>query len=157
MKLFIKMVNQEIIDHPSTEENLLQAFEISEITPEFMQEHNYVRFERVILPPTKRLISEVGYELCADGVVRNKLVTEELTQAEKVDEWVRGPRNFHLARSDWTQMPDSPLSAAKKAEWAAYRQELRDMTTLYADIQSPSEVVPPTRPDAIVPETPATV
>ena len=146
MKLFIKVVNQEIINHPSTEENLLQAFDILEITPEFMREHNYVPFERVVLPPTKRFISEVGYELCDDGIVRNKLVTEDLTQAEKIDEWVRGPRNFCLARSDWTQMADSPLSVSKKAEWAAYRQELRDMTKLYADIQSPSEIVPPTEP-----------
>ena len=33
-----------------------------------------------------------------------------------------------LKGSDWTQMPDSPLSDSKKAEWATYRQELRDIT-----------------------------
>ena len=49
-----------------------------------------------------------------------------------------------LKESDWTQLPDSPLSAEKKAEWAAYRQALRDLpinadTSLqYKDIQFPT-------------------
>lgn len=36
-------------------------------------------------------------------------------------------RNRRLQASDWTQMPDSALSAEKKAEWATYRQALRDV------------------------------
>ena len=53
-------------------------------------------------------------------------------------------RNNKLIASDWTQLPDSPLSAEKKAEWAAYRQALRDLpinadTSLqYKDIQFPT-------------------
>lgn len=35
-------------------------------------------------------------------------------------------RRFLLKDSDWTQLPDVPLSAEKKAEWATYRQALRD-------------------------------
>ena len=38
-------------------------------------------------------------------------------------------RSALLYGSDWTQMPDSPLSESKKAEWATYRQALRDITT----------------------------
>ena len=37
-------------------------------------------------------------------------------------------RNNKLNDSDWTQMPDSPLSDVKKQEWAVYRQLLRDIT-----------------------------
>tara|TARA_R100000234_G_scaffold112573_1_gene86335 strand:- start:245 stop:463 length:219 start_codon:yes stop_codon:yes gene_type:complete len=37
-------------------------------------------------------------------------------------------RNRKLKNSDWTQANDSPLSDAKKAEWATYRQALRDLT-----------------------------
>ena len=37
-------------------------------------------------------------------------------------------RNVKLARSDWTQANDSPLSDEKKKEWATYRQALRDLT-----------------------------
>jgi hypothetical protein len=42
--------------------------------------------------------------------------------------FMRDKRNALLTQSDWTQMPDSPLSDAKKAEWATYRQALRDIT-----------------------------
>ena len=37
-------------------------------------------------------------------------------------------RNRMLADCDWTQANDSPLSDAKKKEWATYRQALRDIT-----------------------------
>ena len=40
----------------------------------------------------------------------------------------RGLRNKKLAKCDWTQAPDSPLSDEKKKEWATYRQALRDLT-----------------------------
>lgn len=32
-----------------------------------------------------------------------------------------------LQASDWTQLPDSPLTEEQKAAWATYRQELRDI------------------------------
>lgn len=42
-------------------------------------------------------------------------------------------RNNRLLASDWTQMADSPLSDTKKAEWATYRQALRDIPQRVAD------------------------
>ena len=42
--------------------------------------------------------------------------------------YFRAVRNRKLARCDWTQAPDSPLSEEKKKEWATYRQALRDLT-----------------------------
>ena len=36
-------------------------------------------------------------------------------------------RNNKLFASDWTQIPDSPMTAEKKTEWATYRQALRDV------------------------------
>ena len=41
---------------------------------------------------------------------------------------LRQLRQRYLQDSDWTQMPDSPLSAEKKTEWQTYRQALRDIT-----------------------------
>lgn len=40
---------------------------------------------------------------------------------------LRSDRNEMLMRSDWTQLSNSGLSEAKKAEWEAYRQALRDL------------------------------
>ena len=42
-------------------------------------------------------------------------------------EVLRGRRTMFLEESDWTQFADSPLSDSKKAEWATYRQALRDL------------------------------
>lgn len=47
--------------------------------------------------------------------------TKTLTSDE-----VRTERDLLLANCDWTQLSDSPLTDAKKAEWATYRQQLRD-------------------------------
>lgn len=40
---------------------------------------------------------------------------------------LRADRDIALSASDWTQMPDSPLTDAEKQAWAAYRQALRDL------------------------------
>ena len=45
----------------------------------------------------------------------------------------RQKRDRLLEASDWTQMPDCPLSDSKKAEWATYRQALRDLPQKWAD------------------------
>lgn len=53
----------------------------------------------------------------------------------------RARRAKLLASSDWTQVGDSPLSKAKKAAWAEYRQQLRDLfgpDTDWATIEWPS-------------------
>jgi len=42
---------------------------------------------------------------------------------------LRRRRNQLLQESDWTQFSDSPLTDAKKTEWATYRQSLRDVTS----------------------------
>lgn len=60
---------------------------------------------------------------------------------------VRNLRDFYLTSSDWTQMSDSPLSTAKKAKWATYRQALRDMPASNSDVTDESEVVWPNKPD----------
>lgn len=49
---------------------------------------------------------------------------------------VRKKRNMLLDDSDWTQMPDTALTDSKKAEWATYRQALRDMMASYTDSES---------------------
>ena len=52
--------------------------------------------------------------------------TDEI-RAKEALEALRRERNIKLAMSDWTQLPDSPLNEEQKAEWAEYRQALRDI------------------------------
>ncbi len=62
-------------------------------------------------------------------------------------EYLRNIRDNLLKHSDWTQMPDAPLSDAKKAEWATYRQQLRDLPSSYTDDDDLNSIVFPTKPD----------
>ena len=50
-----------------------------------------------------------------------------LTDFTVVWQEIRRKRDARLQGSDWTQYPDSPLSDSKKAEWATYRQTLREL------------------------------
>lgn len=56
---------------------------------------------------------------------------------------VRDERNKKLLHSDWTQLPNAPLSTEQKAVWETYRQLLRDFpgTVDLANIQWPTEPV----------------
>ena len=147
-KLYIRIDGNKTVNHPMLESNVLEIHQIPAITEEFLQQNGYARFENVNVPESKLVTGQDGYELCADNIVRPKLTLRDLTQEEKIQDWVRSPRNFFLATSDWTQTVDAPFTSEKKAEWAAYRQELRDITDVYADVnlQSPTEVVWPTKP-----------
>jgi hypothetical protein len=40
---------------------------------------------------------------------------------------VRAQRAAMLSASDWTQLPDAPLTEQELQEWRAYRQALRDV------------------------------
>ena len=67
-------------------------------------------------------------------VVNNKVVSHTPDYVSGTNAIaVRDRRNKLLQVSDWTQMPDSPLSESKKTEWATYRQQLRDMMSSYTD------------------------
>ena len=52
-------------------------------------------------------------------------------------------RNDLLAACDWTQSADTALSESKKAEWATYRQALRDLPSAQSNFHA---VTWPTEP-----------
>jgi hypothetical protein len=47
-----------------------------------------------------------------------------------------------LTASDWTQMPDVPLSEGQKQQWVVYRQALRDFPEV-CDPDNPVWPIPP--------------
>lgn len=59
----------------------------------------------------------------------------------KMSSSIIAARNIKLQLSDWTQLPDVPLNT--KESWAAYRQQLRDIT---AQPDYPYTVIWPTPP-----------
>lgn len=80
---------------------------------------------------TKNFINSV--ESVAGAWVQKWLV-EEATSEQKEErlatQWqsVRYERDELLKSSDWTQLPDVPLTEDQKAGWKSYRSQLRDVT-----------------------------
>ena len=79
-----------------------------------------------------------------------ELTAEEIQQreddaaAQDLDlSGVRQQRDSILKRTDWTQIADAALGAHTAEEWAAYRQELRDLPSKHSKV---SEVVFPDDP-----------
>ena len=87
-------------------------------------------------------ISSIGiYQSCVDEYDTElaKIPTPTEISAKEL---FRNTRDAKLKESDWTQLPDSPLSDSKKTEWATYRQALRDLpasTTDYDNVTYPTQ------------------
>lgn len=57
-----------------------------------------------------------------DYTTKQWVLTPDLASAD-----VLTTRNKLLFSTDWTQIPNNPLTSEMQAEWATYRQELRDI------------------------------
>lgn len=58
-------------------------------------------------------------------------LNQQWVDGRDVDEWktnIKAERDGKLYQSDWTQIPNNPLTSEKQQEWAVYRQQLRDVT-----------------------------
>lgn len=74
--------------------------------------------------------------VCENGVMRPATeaelqqiaIDEQSFETNELPQQVRQKRDSLLKQSDWTQLSDVALTSEKKAEWATYRQELRDIT-----------------------------
>ena len=72
-------------------------------------------------------------------------LTEAEIEANTQSKWakVRTQRDNLLSSCDWTQLPD--VNIPNKADWATYRQALRDIT----DQADPYNIVWPTDPNSV--------
>lgn len=61
-----------------------------------------------------------------NGNIQERAVDVDVIREEALEKF-RMTRNSKLGASDWTQLPDSPLTPAQAAEWRVYRQQLRDL------------------------------
>lgn len=83
-----------------------------------------------------------GNEVVQYEQIRPKTQEEIDQENNQLWENIRNERNRLLLESDWTQLPDSPITPEKKSEWQIYRQELRDVTTQ----PDPKNIIWPTKP-----------
>ena len=89
----------------------------------------------------RKVVNGVYYDLTAE----EEAELDARAEAADLDlNHVRGQRDGQLRGSDWTQISDAALGDHTAEEWAAYRQELRDLPATYSRV---SEVVWPTPPE----------
>ena len=105
------------------------------------------------------IVAQAGGVMSATHIEDNRLFVADITEdaltkavaeyddgAHKLSkQWavVRSDRDARLAACDWTQVADSPLDEMTKAQWATYRQELRDVP---ADNSDPYNITWPVAP-----------
>jgi hypothetical protein len=84
-------------------------------------------------------------------ILEDERIAQELLQESQRDYWqeLRGIRDYKLLQTDWTQLPDAPLTEQQKSLWVIYRQELRDLPD---NIDEPKPlVIDPNHPDWTIP------
>ena len=83
--------------------------------------------------PYLSITAEQDIDMSAFMVIDGQLSAKPVDVAQQAQEQfakLRSLRNILLAKCDWTQMPDSPLSVDVREKWATYRQALRDFPSL---------------------------
>lgn len=86
------------------------------------------------------LPGEVGVEVSADDAGPLRISSSGDAAAPDLDQMaafdavlLRQRRTGLLQASDWTQVPDAPLSDEAREAWRLYRQELRNLPTSQPD------------------------
>lgn len=104
------------------------------IEGEYSGSSNYIDDNKqvVSIPEKPNEYSEFDFTTKQWVTNQNRIIAEVSIKRQKL-----------LNASDWTQLPNGPLTVERQAEWAAYRQQLRDITD---QTGYPTDVIWPTSP-----------
>jgi hypothetical protein len=72
--------------------------------------------EPVEIPPSPSQYAEFNFTTKQWVANQNQAIADVISKRQKL-----------LYASDWTQIPNGPLTSAQQESWATYRQELRDI------------------------------
>lgn len=155
MTMFIKLENGQPVGDPVIEDNFRHLFPGVSFSwpfvPEDIEPHGFGIYEFSVAPECGvfEKVVEVSPVKDESGRWVQSWAIEPMTAEEcenrTQQQWmfVRSNRSMLLSMCDWTQIADSPLSDEKKAEWAVYRQALRDITDTQTD---PFNITWPAKP-----------
>ena len=149
---YAKIENGEVIKYPYSVEDLRKD-NPNVSFPSIIDEATRFRYSMLPIQQvdaqedyTKNILEE--FPKLIDGIWTQVWSIADATQ-EEIDarlsnKWqeIREQRGGKLNSSDWTQLPDSPLTEEQKNAWRQYRQELRDITNQ----ANPFEVIYPVQP-----------
>lgn len=154
--MYAKIKDNEAVEYPLTEGDLEGRFPDLKFpldTNNIPVPEGYVRVEPSELPEESVFHKVVeGMPVLEGGLWKQTWIQVPLTQEElevqkaRITQRLLGHRRAALKESDWTQLPDVPLSEEVKQLWRVYRQALRDLPSqpnFPLDIAVPQPPLPP--------------
>lgn len=153
MKRYVKVDdNGDILSNEVLSAISVAKIEGAEYSNDYTPPANYEIYVDPTSPDTITKYSILSYSAVKKI---NGVWTKEVTASEGSEDYkkrvdttltinARKVRDKLLSSSDWTQLPDAPLTEEKKQEWSVYRKQLRDLTT---DSKFPVYHSWPTRPE----------
>ena len=91
-------------------------------------------------------VADDASKIIQDGKIVEKPAPSDSVKNDAAILALRLRRDLLLADTDWTQLPDSPLSDSAKNEWQEYREKLRNLPSENEDILDIDDVSFPTPP-----------
>lgn len=116
------IANELMVEY--TEDYVPPVDQFEEVTPEELSTISITKYDMVSVGNIERVDGALVRRLVIVPGDDQRILTVDLILSPQQ----RGMRNKMLTECDWTQLPDTPLSTEKKAEWTTYRQALRDIT-----------------------------
>lgn len=125
--------NGAVAEYPVYEGDIKLRFPNTSFTTPFVPPDGYEAVADVLQPVIDhtQVITE-GTPEYINGVLTRVWVVSDASpevlaaRTEAEAKQVRDDRNARLAACDWTQLPDAPVD---RDAWAAYRQDLRDVSS----------------------------
>ncbi len=143
-ELMYKDKSMKIIDNLEIYDDLVSLYNEEKINLEEKQRLEQLKRDEEFESELKK-IEEQNKKLQEEQEQIKKLEEEQnkknLEEYEKTrDYWkeLRQIRNYRLSESDWSQLPDAPITEDQKNAWQEYRQALRDLPE---NITDPKELV----------------
>jgi len=137
---------QEGIELPEDRLNVFEEDECMWLTRDDIADGNTNWYDHSTNEWRTRELATLPYSRWVDGAWVQEANALSIMKGE-VQHKIKEKRLQKLFESDWTQFADSPLTNEKKAEWATYRQELRDLPSQHAETTEFNSVTFPTSPD----------
>lgn len=136
MTMFIKIQDGAPVGYPILENNLRQILgdDLPKIvTPEIVEPYDYGIYEFTNRPYTERYekLIEESPKRAQDGIYYQSWKIVHMNEEEQLavdtakSREMRMLRDQRLVESDWSQLPDAPLTESQKIAWIDYRDQLR--------------------------------
>ena len=145
----IKIEDNSPVGNPIKASNFLESKKIKSLSIAQLSEMGYAPFalDNPPIAGLKQKVQDNGLIVDVDGFVKRSYELIDRPQdeidVEELSSEMRKKRNLLLLNSDWSQLPDSPLSDSDKALWVTYRQDLRDVSS---QENFPFEIIWPEKP-----------